>query len=147
MNERFRFVVWAVLLVILISTFFHYWQKVEVAADRTAFTLAADHMLDRANQIKQLWILKGKPSSLDYAEQTVPINRDGWVFSNAGNGVDCEKIMSILYPDERILNFEPVVENLSDNDRFICNFKYNRRHAVRLTWVGQQFFVKVLEEP
>ena len=147
MNERFRFVVWAVLLVILISTFFHYWQKVQVVADRTAFTLATDRMLDRANQIKQLWILKGKPSQLTYLEQTLPMNQSGWVFPETGQGIDCEKILMILYPDERILNFKPLVESLSKNDRFICNFRYNQQHAIQVVWIGKQFSVKVLEEP
>ena len=147
MNERFRFVVWAVLLVILVSTFFRYWQKVQVVADQTAVTLAADRMLDRANQIKQLWILKGKPSRLEYAEQTISLNRDGWVFPSTGSSIDCEKIMSILYPNETILNFEPLVENLSERDRFICNFEYNGQHAIQIIWMGKQFFVKVLEEP
>ncbi|MBF9001354.1 hypothetical protein [Vibrio nitrifigilis] len=141
MEARLRFVLWAAVIVILVSAFIHHFLKVEEAADHAVFTLATKNMLDRANRIKQIWILRQQPSTLKIDKEIIELSKDGWVYPKKGSNADCERVLSTVFPKRKILNIEPNVESVSSSDGYNCIYHYTSLYEVKVILSGKRFLV------
>lgn len=106
--ERTRFVLWLVLVMVLLTAMFSVWRSMFSDTLDTALEMTRLQLIDRANAYKQEWVLQGRPAHLQIEQAEIPMQH-GWVFPKLDQGVDCEKVLFLLYPDRKVLDWLPRV--------------------------------------
>ncbi|QEO44407.1 MSHA biogenesis protein MshF [Vibrio tarriae] len=121
--ERARFVLWLVLVVVLFMAMFSVWRSMFSDTLQTALYMARLQMTDRANTYKQEWVLQGRPAHLQIEQAEIPMQH-GWIFPKIDQGVDCEKVLFLLYPDRKVLDWLPKVTATHRVHGYLCHYQY-----------------------
>lgn len=121
--ERARFVLWLVLVVVLFMAMFSVWRSMFSDTLQTALGMARLQMTDQANAYKQEWVLQGRPVNLQIEQATIPMQH-GWIFPKRDQGVDCENVLFLLYPDRKVLDWLPRVTTIQKPNGYQCRYQY-----------------------
>ncbi|EJL6266705.1 MSHA biogenesis protein MshF [Vibrio cholerae] len=121
--ERTRFVLWLVLVMVLLTAMFSVWRSMFSDTLDTALEMTRLQLIDRANAYKQEWVLQGRPAHLQIEQAEIPMQH-GWVFPKLDQGVDCEKVLFLLYPDRKVLDWLPRVIAIQRANGYQCRYQY-----------------------
>ncbi|HCJ6892268.1 TPA: MSHA biogenesis protein MshF [Vibrio cholerae] len=124
--ERARFAVWLLLVLVLIGALFSVWRSMSRETMQTAIEVTKQRMAERANIYKQEWVLQGRPEQLRFEQDRV-FMQNGWVFPKLDQGVDCEKVLFLLYPDRKVLDWLPRVTAIQRANGYQCRYQYGDR--------------------
>ncbi|MDE1515807.1 MULTISPECIES: MSHA biogenesis protein MshF [Vibrio] len=139
---RARLVVWWLLLLILLTALLAAWRAVWVDTAQTAIDITRLRMIERANLYKQQWLLQGRPNRLPIEQDQIVIQH-GWVFPKREQTVDCEAVLSLLYPQRTLLNQWPRVTGIDLADGYRCHYQYGEREYIEVELNGRHFAVDI----
>ncbi|TXZ08910.1 MSHA biogenesis protein MshF [Vibrio mimicus] len=140
---RSRLMLWALLVLILLSALFSMWNGMSRNTLKTAFEVATLSMTERANLYKQQWFLQGQPPSVHIEGKTIALSPSGWVFPKRDQGVDCEKLLTLLYPDLKVLDLLPTIDGENSTNGYQCRYQYGQRAVIWVELKGRHFAVNI----
>ncbi|ENM5742315.1 MULTISPECIES: hypothetical protein [Vibrio] len=140
--ERARFAVWVLLVLVLISALFSVWRSMSRETMQTAIEVTKQRMAERANTYKQEWVLQGRPEQLRFEQDRV-FMQNGWVFPKVDQGVDCEKVLVLLYPDRKVLDWLPKVTSINLANGYRCDYQYSEIAQIEVELKDRFFAVNV----
>ncbi|KJY71759.1 MSHA biogenesis protein MshF [Vibrio coralliilyticus] len=143
--ERSRLVLWLLAIIILMMSFVLVMEKLGKDVDDAAFLLASKRIIERATFYKQQWMLQGQHERLAIGEESLRFSKAGWVLPElSGNSSPCNSWLSILYPEQRIMDSIPVkVVNRSELNNYRCDYIYNQEKSIHIQLVDNRFTVSV----
>ncbi|MGL4380411.1 MAG: MSHA biogenesis protein MshF [Vibrio sp.] len=145
MNSRFqraRLVVWWLLVLILLTALLAAWRTLWVDTAQTAIDITRLRMIERANRYKQQWLLQGQPDRLPIGKDQM-VMQHGWIFPKREQAVDCEAVLSLLYPPRTLLNQWPRVTSIDLADGYRCHYQYGEREYIEVELNGRHFAVNI----
>lgn len=137
-----RFMVWLTVTVLLMTALLISWRTIEPEATQTAYIVAAKSMLERANELKQIWLVKKSPSRLIIDGDEYRFNPYGWpVFGNE-NSHGCQKGLQALFPEEDIFGEKLLSHDFHQIEGgYICRYNYPDNNAIVIKLVNSKFLV------
>ncbi|EEZ01351.1 MSHA biogenesis protein MshF [Vibrio sp. RC586] len=140
---RSRLILWTLLVFILLGVLFSMWQTMSRNTFATAFEVVSTRMTDRANLYKQQWFLQGQPSEIQIEGKTIALSASGWLFPKQDQDVDCEKLLTLLYPDVTVLDLLPIIDGANSINGYQCRYQYGKEALVSVELKGRHFAVNV----
>lgn len=141
--ERARLILWVLLVFILLGVLFSMWQVMSRNTFQTAFEVVSARMTERANLYKQQWFLQGQPAELLIEGKTIALSAAGWLFPKQDQDVDCEKLLTLLYPDVTVLDVRPAIDGGNLANGYRCQYQYENNALVKVELKGRHFAVNV----
>ncbi len=131
-SKRARFIIWLLIVVILLLSFFTIWQNVEREARDSAFLLATQRITERAVHYRQRWLLAEQPQTLSIGTHEIRFSRSGWAVPLASNGqVECQYWFEILYPESKVLGAPIIgIVNRTEGSDYSCDYDFGGSHRI-----------------
>lgn len=134
---------WGVLIILLMAALLWSWKKMKPDTTDTAYELATQAILDRANAFKQIWLVHKGPQRLNLDKQNYHFSTNGWLLPLYANKVDCHYWLTTLYPAGEIFGSKP--ENsysIHMDDGYMCRYNYPEKSVV-IQLSSNQFTVRL----
>lgn len=142
-NKRLKFFVWCAVVFCIMSSGLYVWEKkTEPEAENTAFIVAQKQMLSSANTYRQHWMLNQQPQSMDIDGVLVDFSKNGWPVTLSNNVIDCQKWLSLLWPDNVIFG-QGYHAVRGESLAFQCEYQFEHGHSVTLKLVNDAMTIDV----
>lgn len=143
-EQRSRFVIWLLAIIIIVMSFLIVWKPVEEEAENTALFLASKRMLDRANYYKQEWLLKGQLEKLTINHHDLTFSKSGWALPIQDEKLDCAYWLDLLYPEQKLLGMNNSESNIyKEQSIYRCQYRYASNMSIILQLKNERFSVNV----
>lgn len=142
--ERSRLATWLLVIVCLMMSFMLVWQNVVKEANQSAFLLASQRIVERANYYKQQWLLSGQQNEITIDGLTLNYTSMGWIKPLGDRQqVDCSYWLDILYPQHEVLGSRPSqIENQIIANGYHCDYLYRNNRLISITLIDNRFVAK-----
>lgn len=143
-EQRSRFVIWLLAIIIIVMSFLIAWKPVEEEAENTALFLASNRILERANYYKQEWLLKGQLEKLTINRHELTFSESGWALPIQNGKLDCAYWLDLLYPEQQLLGIDDAESNIyKEQNGYRCQYRYVSNMSIILQLKNERFSVNV----
>lgn len=141
--RRLRVAVWLLLVLVLISSLIWAWRNLLPKANQSAFLLASQTMVERANYYKQQWLLSQKPTQLTIEGIQLNYTDNGWVKPvDVNQQTNCRVWLDILYPQSEVLGLNPIaIKNQTIQTAYRCDYFYQYNQLISISLIDGKFVV------
>lgn len=146
-NRKFlRFFIWCAVLLFLMATWLYVWtKKTEPEAVKTAFLIAQKQILTNANNYKQHWLVNKQSSNINGVN--ISFTSNGWPIIFKNGEVDCEKWLTLLWPDKKIFGQNYAISEVNQSHQEVsCKYMFENDYFIYLQLVNGGFGVNIENE-
>ncbi|MCL9780529.1 hypothetical protein M9194_03655 [Vibrio sp. S4M6] len=142
-TRHFKLALWLFIVMILIASFFSYWQSIDSQINATSVVIAKKLIIDRASFYRQEWLLKSKPTSILVNGEVLHFSQHGWLLPISDDGSsNCMIWIELLSPESVSEKGSAVKLSESDfDDQYFCQYQSLNNESVTIQLRGESFEV------
>ncbi len=127
-----RLSAWIAVVLVLIGSLLFALNRISEQANSASIQLIARSALDRANNLRQHWVLLDKPRYANIHGHRVSFNQKGWALPILEGDKECQAWQDILLTNTATPN-QPLSSQLTQApDHYQCDYTFSNGDSIRI---------------